>query len=116
MDVAAFMLRQLPPRPARVLEVGCGDGQLARTLAAHGYAVVGIDPNAPANDLFQAVALEEFRDPGAFDAVVASRSLHHIADLADTLDRIAGLLSPGGRLIVHEHGRSGSTSGPLAGI
>jgi hypothetical protein len=30
-------------------------------------------------------------------------SLHHIADLADTLDRIAGLLLPGGRLIVHEH-------------
>lgn len=103
MDLGRFILRQLPRRPARVLEVGCGDGQLARMLAAHGYAVVGIDPDAPAGDLFQAVALEEFRDPGAFDAVVASRSLHHIPDLAGALNRIVGLLSPGGRLIVHEH-------------
>lgn len=38
-----------------------------------------------------------------FDAVVANRALHHIADLASALDRVAGLLRPGGRLIVHEH-------------
>jgi SAM-dependent methyltransferase len=53
--------------------------------------------------VFQAVSLERFVDPGPVDAVVASRSLHHIPDLPAALDTIAGLLERGGRLIVHEH-------------
>jgi SAM-dependent methyltransferase len=103
VDVAAFVTGQVPAAPARVLEVGCGGGELARSLAARGYAVVAIDPEAPAGDIFQAVELEQFTDPGPFDAVVASRSLHHIADLGRALDKIAGLLAPEGRLVVHEH-------------
>jgi SAM-dependent methyltransferase len=103
VDVAAFVTEQGPAAPARVLEVGCGAGELARALAARGYSVVAIDPRAPAGELFQAVELEQFTDPGPFDAVVASRSLHHIADLGGALDKIVGLLAPGGRLVVHEH-------------
>lgn len=103
MDVAAYALAHLPPLPARVLEVGCGRGELALAIARRGYDVVAIDPEAPTGDLFRAVALEDFADPGPFDAVVASRSLHHIADLAAALDKIARLLRPGGRLVVHEH-------------
>jgi SAM-dependent methyltransferase len=103
MDVAAFVHAQLPPAPALVLEVGCGRGELARAIASRGYGVTGIDPDAPEGDLFQAVSLEHFTGRGRFDAVVASRALHHIADLAGALDRIVGLLTPTGRLIVHEH-------------
>jgi SAM-dependent methyltransferase len=86
-----------------VLEVGCGRGKLARELARLGYQVTAIDPEAPVGDIFQAVAIEEFADPGPFDAVLANHSLHHIRDLRGALAKIARLLRPGGRLIVNEH-------------
>jgi SAM-dependent methyltransferase len=86
-----------------VLEVGCGDGRLAWTLDDLGYSVVAIDPGAPEGAIFQAVSLEEFADPGRFGAVVASRSLHHVHDLAGGLSKLQRLLLPDGRLIVVEH-------------
>jgi SAM-dependent methyltransferase len=103
MKLHAFVHAYLPPAPARVLEVGCGGGDLARGIARAGHRVVAIDPDAPAGDLFQSTTLEEFADPEPFDAVVASLALHHIADLAGALDKIARLLRPAGRLIVNEH-------------
>ena len=103
MGIAAFVKAQLPPNPARVLEVGCGEGELARAVARLGYEIVAIDPQAPDGDIFEPVSLEEFAGPGPFDAVLANRALHHIPDLAGALDRVARLLRPGGRLIVHEH-------------
>jgi SAM-dependent methyltransferase len=103
MDVAAFVEAQLPPTTAHVLEVGCGEGELARALARLGYEIVAIDPRAPDGDIFQSVSLKEFAGSGPFDAVVANRALHHIPDLVGALDKMARLLRPGGRLIVHEH-------------
>jgi SAM-dependent methyltransferase len=103
MDVAAFVEAQLPPTPAHVLEVGCGEGELARAVARLGYEIVAIDPRAPDGDIFESVSLEEFAGSGPFDAVVANRALHHIPDLVGALDKVARLLRPGGRLIVHEH-------------
>ena len=103
MDVRAFVEAQLPPAPARVLEVGCGRGELARAIAELGYEVIAIDPDAPRGEIFRAIGLEDFADPDSFDAVVASRSLHHIADLPNALDKIGGLLRSGGRLILYEH-------------
>lgn len=98
-----FVASQLPAGPARVLEVGCGDGRLARELDELGHQVVAIDPAAPPGAIFQAVSLEEFADPGPFDAVVASRSLHHIHDLSDGLSKLRRVLVPGGRVIIVEH-------------
>lgn len=103
MSLHAFVVGHLPPAPARVLEVGCGGGELARAIVRSGYEVLAIDPEAPRGRLFQATSLEELADPGPFDAVVASRSLHHIPDLPGALDKVAGLLRPAGRLIVDEH-------------
>jgi SAM-dependent methyltransferase len=103
MSLQFFVEAHLPPPPARVLEVGCGRGDLARAVAGSGYEVVAIDPDAPAGELFQAVSLEEFAADQAFDAVVASRSLHHIPDLPGSVAKIAGLLRPGGRFILDEH-------------
>jgi SAM-dependent methyltransferase len=94
---------KLPTGPARVLEVGCGDGRLARELDELGHQVVAIDPAAPPGAIFQAVSLKEFADPAPFDAVVASRSLHHIHDLSGGLSKLQRLLVPGGQLIVVEH-------------
>jgi SAM-dependent methyltransferase len=101
MGLIEFVLSQLPAPPARVLEVGCGSGDLARTLAAEGYDVTAIDPAAPDGAIFRRVALEEFDEAGSFDAVVASRSLHHVGDLEEALDKIAGL---GPLLVLDEFG------------
>jgi SAM-dependent methyltransferase len=103
MDALQLVKAQLPPAPAGVLEVGCGEGRLARFLDELGYCVTAIDPDAPEGAIFQAATLEEFDDPGRFDAVVASRSLHHIPDLAGALSKIQRLLVPGGRIVVVEH-------------
>ena len=103
MRLESFVLQYLPAPESRVLEVGCGDGRLARALAAAGHRVVAIDPEAPEGPIFRRVALERFADEGPFDAVVASRSLHHIHDLPRGLDRIAGLLHPSGTLVVNDY-------------
>jgi SAM-dependent methyltransferase len=99
-ELKEFVLSQLPSPPARVLEVGCGDGDLARALDEARYEVVAIDPKAPDAPIFRRVPIEEFEDPGSFDAVVASRSLHHVHDLGGALDKLLGLMR--GPLILNE--------------
>ena len=91
MGFVDFVLSQLDRAPSRVLEIGCGDGQAARALAAAGHEVTAIDPVAPEGELFVRVTLEEFVPSAPFDAVVASRSLHHVPDLALAVDKIAQL-------------------------
>lgn len=104
MGLAAFVLRVLPPPPARVLEVGCGAGDLARAMDAAGYGVVAVDPEAPDGPIFRRTRLEDLDEAGPFDAAVASYSLHHIESVGSAVDRIAGLLEPRGALVLEEFG------------
>ena len=90
-DLVDFVLSQLGRTPSRVLEVGCGEGRAALALAAAGHDVTAIDPVAPDGSIFQRVTLEEFAAADPFDAVVASRSLHHVPDLDFALEKIARL-------------------------
>ena len=83
-----------------MLEVGCGDGGLARALADAGYDVLAIDPEAPDGEIFRRTTLEGFDEPSPFDAVVASLSLHHVHDLGAGLDKVVRLLE--GPLILNE--------------
>jgi 2-polyprenyl-3-methyl-5-hydroxy-6-metoxy-1,4-benzoquinol methylase len=102
-DFHAFLSTELPASPARVLEIGCADGELSRALEADGYEVVAIDPAAPDGPPFQRVRLEEYGgEPATFDAVVASLALHHVPDLDSAAAKIARLLRPDGRLILAE--------------
>ena len=101
-DVADLVLRALPPAPARVLEVGCGKGRLARSMSAAGYRVVAIDPDAPEGSIFRRVTIEEFAGSGPFDAAVATLSLHHIGDLDAAVAKIASLVAPGGTFVTVE--------------
>ena len=100
--VEEFVLGQIGDPPARVLEVGCGKGQLARSLARAGHCVTAIDPRAPEGLIFRRGGIEEFNDPEPFDHVVASLSLHHVEDLGMALGKIANLLRAGGTLVVVE--------------
>jgi ubiquinone/menaquinone biosynthesis C-methylase UbiE len=106
---------QVPLAGRRVLEVGCGDGALARLMAREGARVVGVDNN-PAQ-LAQAAAKPEtgvayikaageklpFPD-GTFDAAVIFNSLHHIPVPAQgaALAEAARVLEPGGLLYIAE--------------
>lgn len=91
----------------RVLDVGCGDGQISRALAARGSSVIGIDPTArnlevaaergggPEYRLATADRLP-FGD-AEFDAVVACLVFEHIDDLDEAIAEVARVLRPGGR-------------------
>jgi hypothetical protein len=92
VDFTEFALSQLPEAPRRVLEVGCGrKGGVALALAAVGYDVLAIDPDAPEGPVYRRVTLEEFDDPGSFDAVVAGNVLHHVHPLGAALDKLTTL-------------------------
>ena len=94
---------RLPPPPARVVELGCGPlGGFVARLRANGYDAVGVDPEAPAGDAFRQVEFEQAEQFRDLDAIVASTSLHHVADPADVIDRLAASLAPGGRAVVVE--------------
>jgi ubiquinone/menaquinone biosynthesis C-methylase UbiE len=97
-----FALLHLPEPPARVLEVGCGNGELALALARIGYSVTAIDPEAPEGAIFRRTRLEDFFGEGGFDAVVASVSLHHVDAVDAALDKIVSVLLPGGLLVLEE--------------
>jgi SAM-dependent methyltransferase len=85
-----------------VLEVGCGQGELALALAAAGYDVVAVDPEAPEGAIFRRTTIEELDEPGPFDGIVAAFSLHHVEGLDAVLDKLRALLD--GVLIVDEFG------------
>jgi SAM-dependent methyltransferase len=100
-----FARGHLPAPPARLLEVGCGQGELTTALAVAGYDVLGIDPLAPQGDHFRRIRLEDLEtSEGPYDAVVASRSLHSNRHLEHALDRIVELLAPRGILVLDEIG------------
>jgi SAM-dependent methyltransferase len=84
--------------------VGCGRGELALALAGVGYDLVAVDPEAPQGPIFRQTAIEDLDEPGPFDAVIASFSLHHVHDLDGVLDQVRGLLAPQGVVILDEFG------------
>jgi 2-polyprenyl-3-methyl-5-hydroxy-6-metoxy-1,4-benzoquinol methylase len=106
------LLRRVPDRCDRALDVGCGDGVFARCLASKSSAVVAVDIDArqvqtarrACADLGNVSVLHgDFltADLGyeTFDVVTALASLHHLP-VETAIDKMCRLLRPGGRLIV----------------
>jgi len=105
VSLTDFVLTHLPAPSARVLEVGCGNGELARALDAAGYEVTAIDSAAPDGPIFRRIKLEELEDDARFDAVVAARVFHHMGEnLEPNLDRVARALEGGGPFVLDEFG------------
>ena len=96
--------------PARVLDVGCGEGRFCRMLAERGVATTGVDPAATL--IAQAQALHPDGDyqvesaetmavePGGYDMVVCYLSLIDMPDLDAALARIVAAIRPGGHLLI----------------
>ena len=114
---------------ARVLDVGCGNGDLSRYvagLAGPSGEVVAIDrseqalataqtvdadPGA-AHIQYRAVDLSgDLPDLGRFDAIVGRRVLMYLPDAAKTLERLAAMAKPDAILAFQEHARAGLPAG-----
>lgn len=91
----------------RVLDLGCGDGQISRLLADAGGRVVGVDPTwnqirvAHERGGGAAYARSEAAElpfvDGSFDAVLACLVFEHIDDVDGAIAEVARVLRPGGQ-------------------
>jgi len=112
----------------RVLDIGCGAGDMSLAVAAHvgaGGAVIGIDrapeavtvarrraaANGTRNVEFRQGAIEEFDPGGQVDALVGRFVLMHQADPAAILCKAARHVRPGGVILILESNLAGLLPG-----
>lgn len=101
-----FVRARLPTSPAAVVEIGCGPlGGFVPMLRAAGYAARGVDPEAPDGPWYHQIEFERYEMPEPAQAIVASTSLHHVADLGAVLNLVERALVAGGSLVVVEWAR-----------
>ncbi|MGO9149571.1 MAG: ubiquinone/menaquinone biosynthesis methyltransferase [Acidimicrobiales bacterium] len=95
-----------------VLDIGCGTGDLARSLRRKGHRPVGIDlsfgmltaARAGGAPLVQADAAQLPTKSTAADAVVSGFAVRNFADLTSVMNELGRVLGPGGRLALLEVG------------
>jgi SAM-dependent methyltransferase len=112
-------------RAARVLDLGCGNGALARRLADAGAReVVAVDASARMLAAAAAHPLVRYlradietldRPAASADLVVSSLALHYVRDYAGLIRRIAGWLRPGGRLVFSVEHPVCTAASPMTG-
>ena len=102
-------LAALRPGRGRLLDVGCGAGEMLEALRADGWAVSGVEPSARGAEVARRqrgldVQTAAFDDavlaPGSCEAVVFAAALEHLHDPLAALTRARALLAPGGLLAV----------------
>lgn len=105
-QIIPLALEELAGR-STILDVGCGDGQIARALSAQGSTVLGIDPTqlhidiareragGPTYELGSATQLPVADN--SQDAVVACLVFEHIDEVDAAIAEVARVLKPGGQ-------------------
>ena len=98
----------------RILDVGCGGGILAESMAARGATVTGVDASQSALTTarlhlhesgveveYICATAEQMAEqhPGAFDLVTCMELLEHVPEPASVVDACATLVRPGGEVI-----------------
>ena len=104
------LVEQNLKRARRVLDVGCGEGQVARRVARLGADVVGIDPSMSqvsaahergGSPRFIRARAEQLPClSGGFDAVVVCLALEHVDPFEPAVNEIARVLVPGGLFLL----------------
>jgi trans-aconitate methyltransferase len=101
----------------RILDLGCGTGELTAKIAELGGAVVGLDLDADmirrAGERypglrFQAADAHRFDlagEMGSFDAVFSNAALHWMLRPAEVIARVCAALRPGGRFVAEAGGQ-----------
>ena len=101
-------LEKYLPADSRILDAGCGAGELAGKLKEAGHRVIGLDLNEKSVEKTRVFGVEAIQgnflelEEGPFDAICFSFSLHHIFPLADALEHTGRLLVPGGLVLAEE--------------
>jgi len=116
-----LFLELVPPPRGRTLDIGCGEGRVARDLAALGHEVAGVDSSptmlaaareaAPELELHLADAADLPFADGSAGLAVAFMSFQDVDDLDGAIREVARVLAPGGHLclaIVHPLSSAGS--------
>jgi trans-aconitate 2-methyltransferase len=113
-----------PQTGERILDLGCGTGQLTARIAACGAQVLGLDSsvemlgqarqNYPKLSFVLADATS-FRFDEQFDAVFSNAVLHWVKNSEPAVAAIAAALKPGGRFVA-EFGGKGNIESILAGL
>lgn len=114
-NLGADLVPLLAPVPGeRILDLGCGTGQLTARIAETGARVVGLD-SSPAmigqarqnypNLEFRLANAVDFSFPDQFDAVFSNAALHWILEPEKVIESIARSLRPGGRFVAEFGGK-----------
>jgi trans-aconitate 2-methyltransferase len=116
----ANLLELLDPQPGeRILDVGCGTGQLTSEIARSGAQVTGLDSSpdmladARKNFLGLSFVLADAADfdfPEPFDAVFSNAALHWVKNAEGAASSIARALRPGGRFVAEFGGKGNIAS------
>jgi trans-aconitate methyltransferase len=111
-----------PQRGERIVDLGCGSGQLTARIAESGAQVIGVDrspemiaqarTNFPSID-FRVADATAFAVESPADAVFSNAVLHWVKDANSAIARVRQALKPGGRFVL-EMGGHGNTGTLLA--
>ena len=125
-NLGAGVLEWLAPQAGeRILDLGCGDGQLTARIAAAGAEVVGVDASPAMLDGARSRGIdarlcnvEALTFDAEFDAVFSNAALHWVRDQDAMLEGVYRALRPGGRFVAEMggHGNIAAIQVALAAV